>query len=104
VTAAPPRWSSEQLEAGRLVAIEAFRQQRMEEPLEAYLGHFDEVRDTVENLLEMTVDLSQITDSAVRGPDRPGPARSRPLSRGPADLSRRLEGGVRCPPDGHGAA
>jgi hypothetical protein len=33
--------------------------------LEAYLGYFDEVRGTVENLLEMTVDFSQITGSAV---------------------------------------
>lgn len=65
MTVAPPRWTDKQLEAGRLVAIEAFRQSRMAEPLEAYLGYFDEVRATVESLLEMTVDLSQISDSAV---------------------------------------
>lgn len=65
MTATPPRWTEEQLEASRLVAIEAFRQQRMAEPLEAYLGYFDDVRATVENLLEMTIDLSQISDSAV---------------------------------------
>jgi hypothetical protein len=37
----------------------------MAEPLEAYLGYFDQVRAAVENLLEMTVDLSTITDSAI---------------------------------------
>ncbi len=61
----PPRWTAEQLEADRLAAIELFRQQRMGEPLEDYLAHFDEVRGAVENLLELTVDLSQLSDAAV---------------------------------------
>ncbi len=65
MTITPPRWSSQELEDARLVAIDIFRQQRMAEPLEAYLGYFDQVRAAVENLLEMTVDLSTITDSAV---------------------------------------
>lgn len=62
----PPRWSREQLEVGRLKAIEIFRKQRMAEPLEAYLDHFDEVRSTVENLMEETVDLSRLRDQAVQ--------------------------------------
>lgn len=62
----PPRWSSDQLEAGRLKAIEFFREQRMAEPLEDYLEHFQEVRTTVENLLEETVDLSRLRVEAVR--------------------------------------
>lgn len=37
----------------------------MAEPLEDYLAHFQEVRVTVENLLEETVDLSRLRDEAV---------------------------------------
>lgn len=65
MTVTPPRWSNQDLDDARLVAIDLFRQQRMAEPLEAYLGYFDQVRAAVENLLEMTVDLSTITDSAI---------------------------------------
>jgi XamI-like restriction endonuclease len=65
VTIAPPRWSEEQLDADRLTAIEAFRVERMQEPLEAYLEAFDEYRGAVEDLLEATVDLTQLTDAAV---------------------------------------
>lgn len=61
----PPRWTDEQLEADRLAAIEAFRVERMQEPLEAYLEAFDEYRGAVEDLLEQTVDLTQLSDSAV---------------------------------------
>lgn len=60
----PPRWSADRLEDDRLAAIALFREQRMEEPLEDYLEHFDEVRASVENLLEQTVDLSRLEDEA----------------------------------------
>ena len=62
----PPRWSPDQLEAGRLKAVELFREQRMAEPLEDYLEHFHQVRTTVENLLEETADLSRLRVEAVR--------------------------------------
>ncbi len=65
MTVVPPVWTGDQLEAARLVAIERFRVERMGEPLEQYLTVFDEVRGTLENLLEMTVDLSQLSDTAV---------------------------------------
>lgn len=61
----PPRWTEEQLEADRLTAIEAFRVERMQEPLEAYLEAFDEYRGSVEDLLETTVDLTELSDAAV---------------------------------------
>lgn len=61
----PPRWTEEQLEADRLAAIAVFRRVRMREPLEQYLEAFDEYRGTVEDLLEATVDLSQLADLAV---------------------------------------
>lgn len=60
-----PVWHEEQLEHDRLLAIEVFRRQRMEEPLEAFLEAFDAQRTAVENLLEATVDLSQLSDEAV---------------------------------------
>lgn len=56
----PTRWTSAQLDDDRLAAVELFRQERMAEPLEAYLEAFDEVRGQVEDLLEMTVDLREI--------------------------------------------
>jgi hypothetical protein len=65
VTVDPLRWTEEQLEADRLTAIEAFRVERMQEPLEAYLEAFDEYRGSVEDLLEATVDLTQLSDAAV---------------------------------------
>jgi hypothetical protein len=57
---APPDWSEDQLKAGLTKAVAFFRQERMEEPLEAYLGFFDEYQGTVEDLLETSVDLAQL--------------------------------------------
>lgn len=61
----PPVWDGAQLEAERAKAMELFRKQRMEEPLEQYLAHFDEYQSVVEELLESTVDLSQIGNHLV---------------------------------------
>lgn len=60
----PPRWSPEQLEYDRRKAIGLFREKRMAEPLEDYLENFQEVRATIENLLEATVDLSRLAEEA----------------------------------------
>jgi len=57
----PPRWSTEQLEIDRRVAIDLFRDERMKEPLEKYLESFDHFARVVEDLLELTVDLSELT-------------------------------------------
>lgn len=61
----PPRWTSDQLEADLETAISAFRTERMQEPLEQYLEAFDEYRGAVEDVLEATVDLTQIDAAAV---------------------------------------
>lgn len=61
----PPRWKKEQLETARLRAIEVFRLQRMEEPLEAYLEAFDDYQGIVEDLLEVTVDLTALESVAL---------------------------------------
>lgn len=41
-----------------------FRQQRLTEPLEAYLSAFDEYQGVIEDLLEATVDLSGLRAQA----------------------------------------
>jgi hypothetical protein len=56
----PPRWTEDQLTTGLLKAQSLFRQERMEEPLEAYLEAFELYQGTVEDLLETSVDLVQL--------------------------------------------
>ena len=46
-------------------AIALFRKERLEEPLEDYLEAFDEYQGYVEELLETTVDLSQLENAAM---------------------------------------
>jgi XamI restriction endonuclease len=60
----PPRWTREQFNGDREKAVAIFREQRMQEPLEKYLKDFDDVRAAVEELLEMTVNLTQLNDAA----------------------------------------
>jgi XamI restriction endonuclease len=61
----PPIWTREQLEIDRRKAIAIFRNERMEEPLEDYLEAFDEYQGHIEELLETTVDLSQLEGTAL---------------------------------------
>jgi hypothetical protein len=61
----PPEWTRGQLEADRINAIGLFRKERMEEPLEDYLEGFDEYQGYIEELLESTVDLSRLDDTAL---------------------------------------
>lgn len=61
----PTLWLDEQLEEQRLIAIEIFRRRRMEEPLEQYLAHFDEYQGVVEELLESTLDLSDLNSRLI---------------------------------------
>lgn len=63
--ATPPRWSSEQLEVARLASTQQFREERMQEPLEQYLEAFDHYRGAVEDLLEATVDLTDMNRATV---------------------------------------
>lgn len=59
------RWTGEQLQEDRVAAISAFRRQRLEEPIETYGELFDEERAVMEDLLESTVDLSQLSEEAL---------------------------------------
>ena len=61
----PPVWDKDQLEADRIRSSEAFTRERLEEPLEDYLEAFDEYQGYVEELLETTVDLSDLDSSAL---------------------------------------
>jgi hypothetical protein len=60
-----PQWTSRELERERLLAIEAFRKIRVEEPLEDYLDSFDNYQGHIEELLETTLDLSEWEASAL---------------------------------------
>ena len=58
---APPSWSDDELELDRRVAITKFREERLQEPLDQYLELFDTYRGVFEELLEATVDLTQLS-------------------------------------------
>lgn len=61
----PPVWNDDQLEADRIKAIAAFSKERLEEPLEDYLEAFDEYQGYVEEVLEATVDLTDLDETAL---------------------------------------
>lgn len=61
----PPSWSDDELELDRRTAITQFREERLQEPLEQYLGTFDTYRGVVEDLLEATVDLTTLSAANV---------------------------------------
>jgi hypothetical protein len=61
----PPRWTAEEFDRDRHLAIAAFRRIRLEEPLEAYLEVFDRYQGVFEDLLEATVDLSKLREHAL---------------------------------------
>ena len=61
----PHRWKEAELERQRLDSIRLFREQRLQEPLEDYLEAFDQYRGTVEDVLELTVDLAEIHKNAL---------------------------------------
>jgi hypothetical protein len=62
---APPRWNEQQLGEGLAKAKELFRQERMQEPLEAYLESFEQYQGAVEDLLETSVDLTHLDQSVI---------------------------------------
>jgi XamI restriction endonuclease len=61
----PPRWTQEELKTERAKAQEVFRQERIQEPLEDYLEAFDQYQGVVEELLETTIDLSTLDETAL---------------------------------------
>lgn len=61
----PPRWTDEEFERDRKLAITAFRRIRLEEPLEAYSEAFDKYQGVFEDLMETTVDLKELRGGAL---------------------------------------
>jgi len=57
---APPTWATAALDKARSRAEQHFREGRHTEPLELYLDLFDEYQGIVEEVLEETVDLTQV--------------------------------------------
>lgn len=62
---APPYWSDDELELDRRASTTKFRDERLQEPLEQYLGLFDTYRGVFEELLELTVDLNELSPVTV---------------------------------------
>lgn len=62
--AQPPLWSEEELSADSARAISRFRETRIQEPLELYLGHFDAHRRNIEDLFEKTCCLTRLRDQS----------------------------------------
>ncbi len=60
----PPVWSQDHLEKERLLSEEHFRLGRHTEPLELYLVLFDDYQAVVEEVLEQTLDLSDLRAQA----------------------------------------
>ena len=63
--AATPVWDQKQLEKDLGKAIQIFRDERIQEPLEKYLEIFETTQDVFDTFLEMTVDLTQLSEYAV---------------------------------------
>ena len=85
---APPRWSADALDRDIAAAIETFRLERFEEPLEQYHAHLDECLGTIEELIELTVDLSAAPASGrPRSPPRRATSRRCASSRAPSSRS-----------------
>jgi hypothetical protein len=61
----PPVWDRKRLLLDLATAQARFRKQRMEEPLEAYLEAFDECQGLVADLLEASVDLTELESAAL---------------------------------------
>ncbi len=61
----PPRWTADQLAADMKTAAEVFRRERLEEPVEAYGDAFDRFQGDVEELFEISVDLTKLSETAL---------------------------------------
>lgn len=62
----PPVWSAQELESERQKATGLFRKERLDEPLEEYLEAFDKYQGVFEDLLETTLDLSDLNKTAIQ--------------------------------------
>jgi hypothetical protein len=56
----PPWWTLDQFTEGAARGIEVFRVERLNEAREDYISHFDEARSAIEDLLELSTDLTTL--------------------------------------------
>ena len=56
----PPRWTRDEFIQDRAHAVELFRIDRMGEPLEKYGEAYEQRRDAFDELMELTVDLTEL--------------------------------------------
>lgn len=61
----PPRWTDELFDEQLADALEAFRDERLREPVEQYLVAFDGYVASVRSLLSETGNLSRLTDASL---------------------------------------
>lgn len=61
----PTQWDDARLESDRQESITRFRKERLREPVDLYTSAVDEQQGVVEELLEMTVDLQQMSVDAI---------------------------------------
>lgn len=70
---APVRWNEDELEAARQVAIQRFRQERIEEPRGAYVVLFDRYEQATRHLFSTTQDLArlrEVSSKIISDPDQ----------------------------------
>ena len=60
-----PRWSEEELHLGLDKAKDLFREERLQESLEAYTEAFDQYQGAIEDLLETSIDLAQLDQTVM---------------------------------------
>lgn len=60
MTLSPPRWTPEEIQDGVARGIEVFRAERLAEARDDYISHFAEAQAAVEDLLELTTDLTAL--------------------------------------------
>ncbi len=56
----PPRWTLDQFTEGAARGVEVFRAERLNEAREDYISHFNEARSAIEDLLELSTDLTTL--------------------------------------------
>lgn len=61
----PPKWSRDELNHARIQSEQEYRAKRNAESKEMYLGYFDGYRNLVEEVMDQTLDFTQLTTQAL---------------------------------------
>lgn len=71
-TSQPPQWTTDQFAADALASLKLFKAERSSEPLEMYGEVYENRRDVIDNLLEATIDLTDLRAQASEVLGEPG--------------------------------